>query len=125
VIPPPAELAEVQEDLNTIGEGVDEFLCENRDDPEWVPGLSYLQRKLQSSTTADNVAYKLCSRLVCRSEQETGVDNEQAEAVSLQESENILVNTHSKTPLGKNKPAMSHSYNLRSRVESTQSNVQE
>jgi len=107
-----------EEDLNTIEE-------ESVDDPEWVPGSSYLQRKLQSITTADNVAYKLRSRLVGRSEQETEVDNEQAEAVSLQENENIIVNTHSKTSPGKNKPAMSHSYNLRSRVESTRSNVQE
>jgi hypothetical protein len=37
----------------------------------------------------------------------------------------MLVNTHSETSLGKNKPAMSHSYNLKSRVESTQSNMQE
>ena len=106
----------MQEDLNKREEGVNELSRKSRGDPEWVPGSSSLQRKLQSSTTADNVAYKLRSRLVGRSEQKTEVDNEQAEAVSLQESENLLVNTHSKTPLGKNKPAMSHSYNLRSRV---------
>jgi hypothetical protein len=115
-----------EEDLSeSEDEGVNESPRKIRDDPEWVPGSSYLQRKLQSSTTADNVAYKLRSRLFGRPEQETEVDNEEAEAVSLRESENMLVNTHSETPLGKNKPAMSHLYNLRSRVEPTQSNVQE
>jgi len=87
-IPPPYAPVEVQEDLNKR-EGVNELSRKSRGDPEWVPGLSYLHRKLRSSTTADNVAYKLYSRLVGRSEQETEVDNEQAEAVSLQESENV------------------------------------
>jgi hypothetical protein len=80
---------------------------------------------LQSITTADNVTYKLRSILVGRSEQETEVDKEQAEAVCLREKENTLENTHSEKPLGKNNPAMSHSYKRRSRVESTQGNVQE
>ena len=69
---------------------------ENRDDPEWVPGSSYLQRKSHSSTTADNVAYRLRSRLVGRSEREAETDNEQAEAASLPENDNVLVNTHNK-----------------------------
>jgi hypothetical protein len=115
-----------EEDLSeSEHESVNELPRENRDDSEWVPGSSYLQRKLQSSTTADNVAYRLRSRLVGRSEWETEVDNKQAEAVSSRESEDMLVNTHSETSLGKNKPAMIHLYNLRSRVESTQSEVQE
>jgi len=115
-IPSPTALVEVQEE---------EEESENRDDPEWVPRSSYLQRKSQSSTTADNVAYRLRSRLVGRSEREAEVDNGQAEAVSLQESETVSGNTHSKTSPGKNKPAMSHSYNLRSRVEPTPNNGQE
>jgi hypothetical protein len=93
--------------------------------PNGFPVLHTYKGSYKKSTTADNVAYKLRSRLVGRSEQETEVGNEQAEAVSLRESENMLVNTHSETPIGKNKPAMSHSYNLRSRLESTQTNVQE
>jgi len=51
---------------------------------------------------------------------EAETDNEQAETASLPENGNVLVNTHNRTPSGKNKPAVSHSYNLRSRVESTQ-----
>ena len=116
VIPPPAAQVEVQEDDEEN---------ENRDDPEWVPRASYLQRKSHSSTTADNVAYRLRSRLVGRSEREAETDNEQAEAASLPENENVLVSMHNKAPSGKDKPAVSHSYNLRSRVKSTQSNVQE
>jgi len=46
---------------------------------------------------------------VGRSERETEVDKEQTEAGSLQESENVLVNTHNKTSPGKNKPVVSHS----------------
>jgi len=79
----------------------------------------------QSSTTADNVAYRLRSRLVCTSEREAEVDNGQAEAVSLQESVTVSGNTHGKTSPGKNKPAMSHSYNLRGRVEPTPNSGQE
>jgi len=117
VIPPPAAQVEVQDD--------DEEENENRDDPEWVPGSSYLQRKSHSSTTADNVAYRLRSRLVGRSEREAETDNRQAEAVSLPENENVLVSTHNRMLSGKNKPATSHSYNLRSRVESTSNSGQE
>jgi hypothetical protein len=49
-----------------------------RADPEWTPGSSYLQRKLQSSNTANDVAYRLRSRLVSRSERETEIDKEQS-----------------------------------------------
>jgi hypothetical protein len=121
-IPPPAALVEVQEEEE---EEEEEEETENEDDPEWVPRSLHLQRKSHSSTTADNVAYRLRSRLVGRSEREADVDNEQAEAATLPENENVLVNTHNRTPSGQNKPAVSHSYNLRSRVESTQSNMQE
>ena len=115
VIPPPAAQVEVQ----------DEEENENRDDPEWVPGSSYLQRKSHSSTTADNVAYRLRSRLVGRSEREAETDNGQAEAVSLQGNETVSGNARSEAPSGKNNPATSHSYNLRSRVESTSNSGQE
>jgi hypothetical protein len=127
VIHPPTAPVEVQEeDLNESGnESDNEVPRQITDDSDWVPGSSYLQRKLHSSTTADNLAYRLRSRLVGRSEQEQEVDNEQAEAVSLQENEDMLVNTHGETLLGKNKPAKSHSYNLRSRIDSTQSDKQE
>jgi len=41
------------------------------EDPEWSPGSLYLQRKLHSSkNTAYDIAYRLRSRLVSRSERE-------------------------------------------------------
>ena len=101
--PPTARLEVQEEDKETENE----LLGADSGDPEWVPRSSYLQRKSQS-TTADNVAYRLRSRLVGRSERETEVDSEQVEAGSLQESENVSVNTHDKTPPSKNKPVMSH-----------------
>jgi hypothetical protein len=50
-----------------------------RADPEWTPESSYLKKKLQSEDTADNVAYRLRSRLVSRSERDVGADKEQVE----------------------------------------------
>ena len=47
------------------------------EDPEWIPGSSYLQRK-QNSDTDVNVAYRLRSRLVSRSEKEAARDKAQA-----------------------------------------------
>jgi hypothetical protein len=40
-----------------------------RDESDWIPESPYLQRKLQSDKTIDDVAYALCSRLVSRSGQ--------------------------------------------------------
>jgi len=53
---------------------------------------------------------------VSKSERETEVDKEQAEAVSSQGSERVLGNTQNEKSPGKIKPAANHSYNLRSRV---------
>ena len=58
-----------------------------------------------------------------RSEREAEIEH--AEAPGLPENENVLVSTHNKMLSGKNKPATSHSYNLRSRVESTSNSGQE
>jgi len=64
-----------------------------REDPEWTPGSSYLQRKLQSSNPADDVAHRLRSRLVNRSGRETGTDREQAGVVRSPGSEHMIVTT--------------------------------
>jgi hypothetical protein len=97
-----------------------------RADPEWTLGSSYLRRKLQNTDTADdNVAYRLHSRLVSRSEREAETDKEQVE-VSSQGSEQMLANTRNETSPGKNRrAAVNHSYNLRSRIESPNKNAQE
>jgi hypothetical protein len=58
-----------------------------RADPEWTPGSSYLRKELRSNDTADNVAYRLRSRLVSRSEWEAEVDKEQVEINNSQGSE--------------------------------------
>jgi len=60
---------------------------------------------------------------VGRSEREAEIEH--AEAPGLPENENVLVSTQNKTSSGKDKPAVSHSYNLRSRVDSTQGSMQE
>jgi hypothetical protein len=88
----------------------------HRGDPEWTPGSSYLQRKLQSNSTADEVAYRLRSRLVSRSGRETETDKEQAAASSVAGSEPISMNTRESALPGRSKFAANHSYNLRSRV---------
>jgi hypothetical protein len=51
------------------------------EDSEWNPGSSYLRRKLQSDNATDGVAYRLRSRLVSRSEQETEGDKTRVETV--------------------------------------------
>jgi hypothetical protein len=96
-----------------------------RTDPEWTRVSSYLRRKLQNADTADNnVAYRLRSKLVSRSEREAEADKEQAE-VSSQGSEQMLANMQNETSPGKNRPIVNHSYNLRSRIESSSNNAQE
>jgi hypothetical protein len=92
---------------------------ELRGDPEWTPGSSYLQRKLRSSSTADDVAYRLRSRLVSRSGRETETDKGPAEAGDSAGNEHTSANTPDSVSPGRNKSGTSHSYNLRSRVEST------
>ena len=94
------------------------------DDPEWTPGSSYQQRKLQSNNTADDIAYRLRSRLVSRSEREMEVDKECIETNRLSESEHMEVNTQNNRSPNQNKSAMSHSYNLRSRIGTTSSKMQ-
>jgi len=94
-------------------------------DPEWTPGSSYLRKELRSNDTADNVAYRLRSRLVGRSERDAEFDKEQVEIESSQGSEHILVSTQNKTSHGRTKPATTHPYNLRSRIESTNTEAQE
>jgi transposase InsO family protein len=91
----------------------------HRGDPEWTPGSSYLQRKLKSNSTADDVAYRLRSRLVNSSGRETETDKEQTAANSLAGSEPISTNTRESASSGRSKFAASNSYNFRSRVEST------
>jgi hypothetical protein len=43
-------------------------------DPVWTAGASCLERKLPSDNTADDIAYRLRSRLVSRSEREAETD---------------------------------------------------
>lgn len=122
-IPPHSQIRDTESDESD--ENIISSPRERRNDPKWTPGSSYLQRKLQSSSTADDVAYRLRSRLVSRSGRETEVDKGQAETDSLSGSEHIGEITQSNVSPGKIKPALSHSYNLRSRIESTSSQTQE
>ena len=85
-------------------------------DPDWTPGSSYLQRKLQSNQTADDIAYEMRSRLVSRSRQETETDTSQASAHSSLEGENVGINTQSEVQPEIVESAASHSNNLRRRV---------
>jgi len=96
-----------------------------RADPEWTPGSSYLRKELRSNDTADNVVYRLRSRLVSRSGWDAEADKEQVEIEGSQGSEHMLVNTQNKTSPGRIKPATTHPYNLRSRIESTNTEAQE
>jgi len=97
-------------------EEIDNLAHRRIDDPEWTPGSSYQRRKLQSSSTDDDVTYRLRSRLVSRSERETEVDKEQSATDHLSESEHVEMSTQRNTPPSKNEAAMNHSYDLRSRV---------
>jgi len=83
-----------------------------------------LQRKLHSNkNTADDIAYRLRSRLVSRSERDTGRDRKQIELVSSPESEHVITSECENTSPGKVEPTVGHSYNLRSRIESTSKEV--
>jgi hypothetical protein len=45
------------EDSSDPDEDVDRSPRENREDPEWVPGSSYLQKKSHSDDTTDDFIY--------------------------------------------------------------------
>jgi len=94
------------------------------EDPEWTPGSSFMQKKLQSSNTADNIMYRLRSIQVGRSGRETETDKGRKAVVGSPESEHTGSVPENMSP-GKVKPAKSHSYNLRSRIESTCAEIQE
>ena len=74
-IPSNVKLLEEQDDeSDSLDERDGNLSRQYERDPEWTPGSSYLQRKLQSSQTADDIAYELRSRLVSRSRQEPEAD---------------------------------------------------
>ena len=96
------------------------------EDPERSPGSLYLQRKLHSSkNTADDITYRLRSRLVSRSEREVGRAKEQIVLVGSPESEHATTSGRENTSPGKAEPTVGHSYNLRSRIESTSKEVRD
>ena len=122
----PARPQLVDVDSNTSDCSDEEITSPSRissTDPEWPSGSSYLRKNLRGTDTDDNVAYRLRSRLVSSSERETEADKEQVE-VSSNGNEQILENTREDTLPGRNKPVANHSYNLRSRVESTGNSTQ-
>jgi hypothetical protein len=77
------------------------YLQRRREDPEWTPGSSYLQRKLQGNDSADGIAYHLLSRLAIRSGRETEGDNVRVGAVSSPSSEHMITDTRNVTSPGK------------------------
>jgi hypothetical protein len=87
-------------------------------DPDWTPGSSYLQSKLTSNSTADDIAYTLRSRLVSRSKREAETDKRQATAISSPETEHMVADTQENTSPGRAKLTVGHSYNLRNKAES-------
>jgi hypothetical protein len=84
-------------------------------DSDWNPGSSYLQRKLQSESKTDDVAYQLTSRVVNRSGRETEEDKVGRDVSN---SPGSRSESSDKSPC-KVETTASHSYNLRSRAEST------
>ena len=85
-------------------------------DPEWRPGSLYSQRSLRKDETADNIAYRLRSRLVSRSRQEAETDKRPAGAQTLLEDTNVNTNERSEGERVENESTVGHSYNLRNRV---------
>jgi hypothetical protein len=123
--PPRPRVADVERDASDRSDDeISSPLQIQSADPEWIPGSSYLRKKLQDINTADdNVAHRLRSRLVSGLERETEADKEQEQIeVSTQKDEHMLANMQNETSPGKNRPAINHSYNFRSRIESTGSN---
>ena len=119
---PPGPITESTEDSESDNSNEDAIGLAHRraEDPEWSPGSKYLQRKLHSNqNTADDIAYRLRSRLVSRSERETGRDRE----VSSPESEHVTTSERENTSPGRVEPTVGHSYNLRSRIESTSKEI--
>jgi hypothetical protein len=82
--------------------------------PEWAPGSTYLQRKLNTHPV-DDVTYSLRSRLVNRSEQETETDKGRATASHSQEIRHAMAETQESASPGRTRDTMGHSYNLRSK----------
>jgi hypothetical protein len=122
-IPPTLQiLEEVNEGLSDSDSDKDENRIpkERREDSEWVPGSSYLCRKLQGNETTDDNVYKLCSRLVSRSRQEMVNDKTGAEANSLPGSEQLIVSVSENISPGRKK---GHSYNLRGKIGAASSEV--
>jgi len=99
---------------DTDEEEIDRAVREYSDDSDWTPGSLYLQRKLQSDKTADDVTYRLRSRLVGRSRQELEADNATAETSDPSGSKNAQNCT-----LRDVGSTVSHSYNLRDRTGTT------
>jgi len=101
-------------------------LQENTEDPEWTPGSYYTRKQLQGSdATDDNVAYRLRSRLVNRSEQAAARKHKPGEQGHSLGQEQMSGSAHDNTPPGRNKFMKSHPYNLRSNVEFTYENSNE
>jgi hypothetical protein len=122
-IPPPSQiLEEVNEGSSDSDSDEDENRIpkERREDAEWVPGSSYLHRKLQGDETTDDNVYKLRSRLVSRSRQEMGNDKTGVEANSLYGSKQLIVSASENISPGRKK---GHSYNLRSKIGAASSEV--
>jgi hypothetical protein len=93
------------------------------EDAEWTPRSSYVQRKLPSNNTADDIAYMLRSRLVSRSERETETDKRRAAVINSPETGQLVANTQQNTSPDRTKLTVGHSYNLRNRVESTSAKI--
>ena len=88
--PPRPRILDVESEESEISdEEIISPLQMRRTDPEWTPGSSYLRKELQSNDTVDNVAYRLRSRLLSRSEREAEADKEQVEVISSQGSEHV------------------------------------
>ena len=95
-------------------------LQENKEDPEWTPGSYYTRKQLQRSDASDdNVAYRLRSRLVSRSERAAARKDKPVEQGHSLGQEQMSGSAHENTSPGGNKLMKSHPYNLRSNVEST------
>jgi hypothetical protein len=62
---------------------------------------------------------------VSRSERDVEVDKERVEIEGSQGSEHMLAKTQNETSPGRIKPETGHSYNLRSRIESTNNEAQD
>ena len=121
-VPPHSQIVETRTNSTseTEGEDIDSSPRELRDDSDWVPGSSYLQQKLQNDKTTDYIAYHLRSRLVSRSGR--GADGVKAGAEMKDPSGNE--HAQNNTSPDKTRPKSSHSYNLRSMIESASSVTQ-